>query len=82
MGTNGRYVLSSTVDGRIFVWNINNKELTAVIPQNNTDVDFPIRDIVFHPTKPLMIACGDDSYIYVYEQPQSTSNDQPKKSKK
>jgi predicted RNA polymerase sigma factor len=31
-------------------------------------VDYPIRDILFHPTKSWMFAAGDNSTIYVYQQ--------------
>lgn len=65
--SNGRYLVCSTTVGQVFIWNLKTKELTAVLQNHSAEV----RDILFHPTKPILITSGGDSgqgdpTIFVY----------------
>ena len=54
-------MLAPTTVGRIFVWNLRTKELTAVLKGHVGEV----RDILFHPTKRLLLTCGDGICSYI-----------------
>eukprot|EP01114_Cavostelium_apophysatum_P022749 TRINITY_DN8336_c0_g1_i1.p1 TRINITY_DN8336_c0_g1~~TRINITY_DN8336_c0_g1_i1.p1 ORF type:complete len:617 (+),score=168.47 TRINITY_DN8336_c0_g1_i1:139-1989(+) len=62
--TNGRYILSPTTEGKVFIWNIQTKALVAVMH----DHGFTLRDILFHPTQKVLSVCGDDGVVLIYEQ--------------
>lgn len=61
--TNGRYIVAPTSVGKIFVWNLQTNNLVGVMKNHEAEV----REIVFHPFKPLLLSCGDESKINIYE---------------
>ncbi|PRP83385.1 hypothetical protein PROFUN_09413 [Planoprotostelium fungivorum] len=63
--SNGRYVLSPNTDGKIFVWNMQTQSVVAILRDSGKDA---IRKIIFHPSSKCILACSDDSKIYVYQQ--------------
>jgi len=65
LATNGRYVLSPTVEGKVFVWNLRSAELVAIL---NDHANREVRDILFHPTRKILLTSGDDSVVRIYEQ--------------
>jgi len=68
VSTNGRYILAPGSDGKIFIWNLKSNEKVAVIDTKGGSV---VREIMFHPSRNLMFACAEDSFIHVYEQEES-----------
>jgi len=64
--SNGRYLISASTGGNIFVWNLRSKELVAIITEHNHS-ELPTRDICIHPTKSQLVVCGEDSFVYVFE---------------
>jgi len=62
--TNGRYIVAPTSVGKIFIWNLQTNNLVGVLKNHEAEV----REIVFHPFKPLLLSCGDESKINIYEQ--------------
>ncbi|KAI9249858.1 WD40-repeat-containing domain protein [Helicostylum pulchrum] len=63
IASNGRYLLAPTIYGQIFVFNMLSGEVTAIIKEHQ---DIEIRDVIFHPYKPLLFSCSDDGYVKVY----------------
>ncbi|KAI8384971.1 WD40-repeat-containing domain protein [Radiomyces spectabilis] len=61
--SNGRYILAPTIYGQIFVFNILTGHLTAILKDHE---DIEVRDVVFHPYRPLIFSCGDDGFVKVY----------------
>ncbi|KAI9476240.1 MAG: WD40-repeat-containing domain protein [Benjaminiella poitrasii] len=70
--SNGRYILAPTIYGQIFVFNIASGKVTAVIKEHE---DIEVRDVIFHPYKPLLFSCGDDGYVKVYTYDDDNGND-------
>jgi len=64
LNSNGRYVLSPTSDGKVFIWNLRTGQLTAVL-QIHLNV---VRQILFHPYDRLIAICGDEATVCIYEQ--------------
>ncbi|KAI8967594.1 WD40-repeat-containing domain protein [Mycotypha africana] len=54
--SNGRYILAPTIYGQIFVFNMATGQVTAIIKEHE---DIEVRDVIFHPYKPLIFSCGD-----------------------
>lgn len=65
LATNGRYILAPTTEGKVFVWNVRSRELVAILRDHENR---EVREIKFHPSKRLILSCGDDSTIRVYTQ--------------
>ncbi|KAI8075901.1 WD40-repeat-containing domain protein [Gilbertella persicaria] len=61
--SNGRYILAPTIYGQIFVFNIASGQVSAIIKEHQ---DIEVRDVIFHPYRPLIFSCGDDGYVKVY----------------
>ncbi|KAL9550086.1 hypothetical protein MBANPS3_004897 [Mucor bainieri] len=61
--SNGRYLLAPTIYGQIFVFNIKSGQVTAIIKEHQ---DMEVRDVIFHPYRPLIFSCGDDGCVKVY----------------
>ncbi|KAI7886126.1 WD40 repeat-like protein [Lichtheimia hyalospora FSU 10163] len=61
--TNGRYLLAPTIYGQLFVFNMLTGQVTAVIKEHE---DLEVRDVIFHPYRPLVFSSGDDGYVKVY----------------
>lgn len=63
IASNGRYLLAPTIYGQIFVFNMLTGAVTAIIKEHQ---DIEIRDVIFHPYRPLLFSCSDDGYVKVY----------------
>ncbi|KAG0166791.1 hypothetical protein DFQ28_007313 [Apophysomyces sp. BC1034] len=61
--SNGRYILAPTIYGQIFVYNISTGQLTAILKDHE---DIEVRDVIFHPYRPLIFSSGDDGCVKVY----------------
>ncbi|KAI9470667.1 MAG: WD40-repeat-containing domain protein [Benjaminiella poitrasii] len=61
--SNGRYILAPTIYGQIFVFNMLTGQVTAILKDH---LDMEVRDVIFHPYKPLIFSSGDDGCIKVY----------------
>ncbi|KAL0083572.1 WD40-repeat-containing domain protein [Phycomyces blakesleeanus] len=61
--SNGRYILAPTIYGQIFVFNILTGQLTAILKDHE---DIEVRDVIFHPYRPLVFSSGDDGCVKVY----------------
>jgi WD40 repeat protein len=59
MATNKRYLLAPTMDGKVFVWNLRSAQLVGIL---NDHDGAEIRDIIFHPTKRMLLTCGDGEF--------------------
>jgi len=59
--SNGRYLLAPTIYGQIFVFNIKSGQVTAIIKEHQ---DMEVRDVIFHPYRPLIFSCGDGNVQY------------------
>jgi len=78
--SNGRYMISGSSEGNVFVWNLKSAQMAAVISEHNTS-NLPCRDILIHPTKQQMLVCGDDSFVFVSE-PGKINESVPSKTQK
>ncbi|RUS28424.1 WD40-repeat-containing domain protein [Jimgerdemannia flammicorona] len=56
IASNGRYILAPTPYGQVFVYNIGTGEVTAMLKDHE---DLEVRDVLFHPYRPLVFTCGD-----------------------
>ncbi|KAI9252833.1 WD40-repeat-containing domain protein [Phascolomyces articulosus] len=61
--SNGRYLLAPTIYGQIFVFNMSTSQLTAILKEHE---DMEVRDVIFHPYRPLLFSCGDDGSVKIY----------------
>ncbi|KAI7852340.1 WD40-repeat-containing domain protein [Circinella umbellata] len=61
--SNGRYLLAPTIYGQIFVFNMATSQLTAILKEHE---DMEVRDVIFHPYRPLLFSCGDDGSVKIY----------------
>ncbi|KAI9488386.1 WD40-repeat-containing domain protein [Zychaea mexicana] len=61
--SNGRYILAPTIYGQIFVFNILSGQLAAILKEHE---DLEVRDVIFHPYRPLIFSSGDDGFVKVY----------------
>ncbi|KAI8137988.1 WD40-repeat-containing domain protein [Fennellomyces sp. T-0311] len=80
--SNGRYLLAPTIYGQIFVFNMSSGQLTAILKEHegirkegemgivgivlNCTKDMEVRDVIFHPYRPLLFSCGDDGSVKIY----------------
>jgi len=63
---NGRYIISVSAEGNLFVWNIRSGDLVAVINEHNQSA-LAVRDICIHPSKPQLVVSGEDSFVSIFE---------------
>ncbi|CAO3636618.1 unnamed protein product [Mucor hiemalis] len=70
IASNGRYLLAPTIYGQIFVFNMLTGDVTAIIKEHQ---DIEIRDVIFHPYRPLLFSCSDDGYVKVYTYKEETT---------
>lgn len=63
IASNGRYILAPTIYGQLFVFNIMTEQLTGIVKEHQ---DVEVRDVLFHPYRPLVFSSGDDGYVKVY----------------
>lgn len=83
MATNGRYILAPTSDGKIFIWNLLTGGLSGILSDHGMNFKYvvlkhktndlldygnAVRDVLFHPYKPLLFTCADDASINIYTQ--------------
>jgi len=68
--SNGRYILSPTVDGRVFIWNIASRERVGLLADHEK---LEIRHILFHPDQKFVLTCGDDTTVRIYYQDTTSS---------
>ncbi|KAI8069307.1 WD40-repeat-containing domain protein [Gongronella butleri] len=63
IASNGRYLVAPTIYGQLFVFNLLTGKATGVIKSHE---NIEVRDVLFHPYRPLLFSCGDDGNIKVY----------------
>eukprot|EP01114_Cavostelium_apophysatum_P011889 TRINITY_DN2644_c0_g1_i2.p1 TRINITY_DN2644_c0_g1~~TRINITY_DN2644_c0_g1_i2.p1 ORF type:complete len:1202 (+),score=337.29 TRINITY_DN2644_c0_g1_i2:134-3739(+) len=63
ISSNGRYLLAPTTDGKVFIWNLRTAELVGILHEHE---DREVRSVLFHPTKKLLLSCGDDSSVRIF----------------
>jgi len=61
--SNGRYLLAPTLHGEVFVFNILSGKITAILKDHD---DLEVRDVAFHPYRPLLFTSADDGVVKVY----------------
>ncbi|KAL0477070.1 hypothetical protein AKO1_006131 [Acrasis kona] len=61
---NKRYLFAPTSNGKVFIWNIQTNKLAAVLHDH---ADEEVRDVTIHPTKNLLLTCGDDAKAKIYK---------------
>ncbi|KAI8885383.1 WD40 repeat-like protein [Backusella circina FSU 941] len=71
--SNGRYILAPTIYGQIFVFNMLTGQVTAIMKEHQ---DMEVRDVIFHPYRPLIFSSGDDGFVKVYTYKNSVKNEE------
>ncbi|KAL1931992.1 hypothetical protein VTP01DRAFT_9048 [Rhizomucor pusillus] len=71
--SNGRYILAPTIYGQIFVFNMSTGQVTAILKEHE---DIEVRDVIFHPYRPLIFSSGDDGFVKVYTSKTSATEEQ------
>jgi len=62
--SNGRYIVAPTYDGKLCIFNLLSGKLVGTLSYHDT---VEVRDVVFHPYKPLLFSCSDDGTVKVYK---------------
>jgi WD40 repeat protein len=62
--SNGRYIAAPTYDGKVFIYNLKSGKISGKLHYHE---DVEVRDVVFHPYKPLLLSCCDDGTVKVYK---------------
>ncbi|KAI9202680.1 WD40-repeat-containing domain protein [Polychytrium aggregatum] len=60
---NQKYVAAPTCDGRIFIYHMQTGNVSAILRGHE---ELEVRDVIFHPTRPLLFSCADDGCVKVY----------------
>ncbi|GJJ77017.1 hypothetical protein EMPS_09376 [Entomortierella parvispora] len=63
IASNGRYMMAPTCTGEVFIYNLKTGQVTGVLKDHD---DVEIRDVLFHPTRPLLFTSADDGQVKVY----------------
>ncbi|KAF9166717.1 capsular associated protein [Actinomortierella ambigua] len=63
IASNGRYIMAPTCTGEVFVFNMKTGQVTGILKDHD---DVEVRDVIFHPTRPLLFTSGDDGRVKVY----------------
>ncbi|KAG0233487.1 hypothetical protein BGW42_007444 [Actinomortierella wolfii] len=63
IASNGRYIMAPTCTGEVFVFNMKTGQVTGILKDHD---DIEVRDVIFHPTRPLLFTSGDDGLVKVY----------------
>ncbi|GBC07592.1 hypothetical protein RclHR1_07550012 [Rhizophagus clarus] len=63
ISSNGRYLAAPTMDGGVFIFNLKNGQVTGILRDHD---DLEVRDVIFHPWKPLLFTCADDGCVKIY----------------
>ncbi|ORX61626.1 WD40 repeat-like protein [Hesseltinella vesiculosa] len=61
--SNGRYLIAPTITGQLFIFNLLTGKLTGILKSHE---NMEIRDVMFHPYRPLLFSVGDDGNIKAY----------------
>lgn len=61
--SNGRYIVAPTYDGKLFIFNLKTGKLSGMLHYHD---GVEVRDVIFHPHKPLLFSCSDDGNVKVY----------------
>ena len=56
------YVASGGEDGHIYIWHVRHERLLRALPAHKATVN----SVAWHPTRPCVAACSDDSYLTVW----------------
>ncbi|KAG9303200.1 hypothetical protein G9A89_000735 [Geosiphon pyriformis] len=64
ISSNGRYLTAPTMTGQVMVFNLRTGEVTSILRDHEEDLE--VRDVIFHPWKPLLFTCADDGCVKVY----------------
>ncbi|KAF9156148.1 hypothetical protein BG015_007046 [Linnemannia schmuckeri] len=72
ISSNGRYLMAPTCTGEVFIYNLKTGQVTGVLKDHD---DVEVRDVIFHPTRPLLLTSGDDGQVrvYTYSKPEDLS---------
>ncbi|KAK3814440.1 MAG: WD40-repeat-containing domain protein [Benniella sp.] len=63
IASNGRYIMAPTCTGEVFIFNLKTGQVTGILKDHD---DVEVRDIIFHPTRPLLFTSADDGIVKVY----------------
>ncbi|KAF9439182.1 hypothetical protein BGZ76_009354 [Entomortierella beljakovae] len=63
IASNGRYLLAPTCTGEVFIYNMKTGQVTGILKDHD---DVEVRDVIFHPTRPLLFTSADDGIVKVY----------------
>ncbi|KAG0000618.1 hypothetical protein BGZ65_004212 [Modicella reniformis] len=63
IASNGRYILAPTCTGEVFIYNLKTGQVTGILKDHD---DVEVRDVIFHPTRPLLFTSADDGIVKVY----------------
>ncbi|KAF9911170.1 hypothetical protein BX616_010648 [Lobosporangium transversale] len=66
IASNGRYLMAPTCTGEVFIFNLKTGQVTGTLKDHD---DVEVRDIIFHPTRPLLLTSGDVK-VYTYKNPE------------
>lgn len=75
IASNGRYIVAPTIYGQLFVFNMLTEQLTGIVKEHQGKkeeminvpswiliallLDVEVRDVLFHPYRPLVFSSGD-----------------------
>jgi len=63
IASNGRYIAAPTYDGKVFIYNLKSGKVSGMLHYHE---GVEVRDVIFHPYKPLLFSCSDDGTVKVY----------------
>ncbi|KAF9116331.1 hypothetical protein BGX27_003324 [Mortierella sp. AM989] len=63
IASNGRYLMAPTCTGEVFIYNMKTGQVTGILKDHD---DVEVRDVIFHPTRPLLFTSADDGLVKVY----------------
>jgi hypothetical protein len=61
IASNGRYIAAPTFHGEVFFFNIKTGTVSAILRDHE---EMEIRDVLFHPYKPLFFSCADGEFSF------------------
>ncbi|CAG8535931.1 10011_t:CDS:10 [Ambispora gerdemannii] len=77
ISSNGRYLMAPTMTGQVMTFNLKTGKVSAILRDHEATLtyfdfhddfteDLEVRDVIFHPWKPLLFTCADDGCVKVY----------------
>ncbi|KAI8805036.1 WD40-repeat-containing domain protein [Cladochytrium replicatum] len=63
ISSNGRYVAAPTFDGQVFLFELATGQVVEVLKDHEA---CEVRDVIFHPSRPMLFTTGDDGAVKVY----------------